>query len=116
MKIRDCHERVSCATAAEAMAYKDWFKRNMSRLPIRSFRCNRCHRYHFAGSHAMAAKAQKFLTEVRCVTDRELHIQLARVNGISLDELQTRLDLSKIKITGTACEFVTLKPKVTDHD
>ena len=48
----------------------------------------------------------------RCVTTRELHLNMAESAGISLEELQTRCDLNKITISGTAIEIVKLKPQL----
>lgn len=36
----------------------------------------------------------------RCVSDRELHERIAKLSGMSLDDLQVRVDLTAIKVAG----------------
>lgn len=45
----------------------------------------------------------------RCVSDRDLHLKLAKLSGMSLDEIQTRIDLTKIRLEGDGFEIVTIK-------
>ncbi len=51
----------------------------------------------------------------RCVTDRQLHQVLAWESACSIDELQTRVDLSKVRIRGPGFEMIRLAPKNPRH-
>jgi hypothetical protein len=108
-KIKDCSERKSFETLVEAYHWVRWQNANTFVHGSVPFQCERCQRWHICPGHTCAEKLRKQLAPIRCVTTRDLHLQMARVMGISLDELQSRTDLSKVKITGPAVEAVTLK-------
>lgn len=114
--IKDCHERKSFPDQDDANRFRRWYRAE-SGFVVTVFECQRCHRWHIAATPGKAEAAQKVLAETgRCVTDRELHLQMARLTGCSLDELQTRIDLTKIHIAGPGVEVVTVRPEKKPWD
>ena len=51
----------------------------------------------------------------RCISTRDLHLEIARLSGMSLDDLQIRMDLSKITIDGKGGELVQI-PNWQNYD
>lgn len=45
----------------------------------------------------------------RCIRDRMLHERMAQCLKISLDDLQRKTDLSKIRLNGAGVEVITIK-------
>lgn len=114
--MKDCLERKSFRSKSSAEQFAKWYRKMQAEgfsstfTPI-PFECKRCGRWHVAGSRAVAKQSSEKMTKERCLTTRDLHLQLCRVLGISLEELQTRCDLEKIGIGGVGNEWVSLKPK-----
>ena len=109
--IKDCCDRKSFASQEDARSFCNWMAENDIGCGV-PYLCKTCDRWHFTANREASIKARARSKRQRCVTDRELHLQMARVMGISLEELQTRVDLSKIKLAqGPGIEIVKLRDK-----
>lgn len=103
-QIKDCSERLGFNTPAQAIEYlREWS--NPDKRPT-AFKCPRCTRWHLAPGYESIERIKKVLHPIRCVTDRDLHLSMARASGISLEELERRVDLSKVHIKGPGVEIV----------
>ncbi len=73
------------------------------------FSCPQCDRWHIATSKEQREQEEK-RPRKRCVSDMELHLQMARIFGCSLDELQCVMDLTVIKLEGPGVEVIAITP------
>ena len=113
--MKDCPDRLSWKSQREALQFSQWMAQFIS-IVHSAFLCDRCSRWHIVPKEAVKFVKSRLKRE-RCVTTRELHLQLCRVSGVSLEELQTRIDLNKINLNGNGVEFITLKPSPkTTHE
>lgn len=104
--MKDCFDRWSLPTCEEAHSFCRWLAQRAGFRQI-PFHCHRCGRWHIANSRDQALECRRKMQRERCLSDRDLHLQLARVTGMSLDELQTRADLSKVRLNGPGVEVIT---------
>lgn len=102
--MKDCSDRCSFAELWQAQSFCRQ-KQEDGISSLAPFMCDRCGRWHVV-SQRYLVHAKKKLKRERCVTDRELHEQIARTQGLSLDELQVMYDLSKIRIQGAGVEII----------
>lgn len=107
-QMKDCLERKSFESEKDAQSFAKWFQ-EYGHFKASVFQCQRCDRWHLASTPDAAASAKRRLQKTRCISDRDLHLALARQAGCSLDELQTRLDLTKVKLSGPNVEMVYIK-------
>ncbi len=110
--MKDCLDRLNWKTESEARNFSQWMTQYIPTTHA-TFLCDRCGRWHIVPKQALEFVKSRLKRE-RCVTTRELHLQMCRVLGVSLDELQARCDLSKVKIEGPGVQVVTLRTKSND--
>ena len=106
---KDCSERHSFSSESDGMGFLKWMRDRGYSAAGSLFQCSRCDRWHMAPSRKSADMTKREMLKERCLSDFDLHLQMARVIGVSLEELQTRIDLSKIKIgSGSGVRLVSV--------
>jgi len=107
--MKDCSDRKSFADEGDAIRFQEW-ERDKGIVVNAIWKCDRCGRWHLAGGRKQADYCQKIMKRERCITNLDLHLQMARVVGMSLEALQTKIDLSKITVSGgRGLEFFSVK-------
>lgn len=106
--MKDCSDRRSFTTEFEALRFTDW-QRGQMLHPSTVWECRRCGRWHLAGGGEQARYCQNAMQRERCLTDRDLHVQMARVCGISLEELDRTMKLDLIRVSGAGIEVIEVE-------
>lgn len=116
--MKDCHERRSFVSREDAKRFLHWLYENHHTYAITIFECRRCHRFHLIGNgiEGSVAAQRRLQPAGRCLSDKDIHLQIARFVGCSLDELQTRVNLGKVSIKGDGCEIVRVKKRRKPYD
>lgn len=111
--VSDCFDRRSFPNKDDARGFASWMFENHDINYLVPFYCRTCQRWHVAGGYKNGATAEAKAKEpTRCTSDRELHLNICRITGLTLDELQVKYDLSKVKLAGPGIEVVQPKNHV----
>ena len=110
--VSDCFDRQSYPTQDAAKEFTRWMAQKNGVQGLTPFLCRTCQRWHIASCADLARAARaKSQEPMRATSDRELHLQMARNLGKTLDELQVTHDLSKVKLQGVGIETIGPRTK-----
>lgn len=106
--MKDCLDRKSFDTNQDARRFIKWFGEKIGVWSV-PWKCDRCDLWHISSGSLQALRAQQTLKRERCVSDRDLHLQMCRVLGTHLEYLDWHYGLEDVHLKGPGVEFLDVR-------